>query len=71
MSVYAFKHIYGEDDELLYEVIKSTHVLADILADFEYDSEFVLYSALSVGSGWKEGKVGECKRIKGCDDNLE
>ena len=39
----AFKHIY-EDDDSLYEAIKSTPVFANIL--LEDDSVFVLYSAL-------------------------
>ena len=29
---------------------------------------FVLYDALSVGSGWEEGEVWENIWIKGCDD---
>ena len=41
----AFKHVY-EDDDSLYEAIKSTPVFANILADLEDDSVFVLYNAL-------------------------
>ena len=63
----AFKHIYKDDDSL-YDAIKSTPVFANILDDLEVDSVFVLYSALSVGSGWGEGEVGENIWIKGCDD---
>ena len=36
----AFKHIY-EDDDSLYDAIKSTPVFANILADLEDDSVFV------------------------------
>ena len=41
----AFKHIY-EDDDSLYGAIKSTPVFANILADLEDDSVFVLYNVL-------------------------
>ena len=41
----AFKHIY-EDDDSLYDAIKSTPVFANILADLEDDSVFVLYNVL-------------------------
>ena len=41
----AFKHIYKDDDSL-YEAIKSTPVFANILADLEDDSVFVLYNVL-------------------------
>ena len=41
----AFKHIYKDDDSL-YEAIKSTPVFANILADLEDDSMFMLYNAL-------------------------
>ena len=41
----AFKHIYKDDDSL-YDAIKSTPVFANILADLEDDSVFVLYNAL-------------------------
>ena len=41
----AFKHIY-EDDDSLYDAIKSTPVFAIVLADLEDDSMFMLYNAL-------------------------
>ena len=41
----ALKHIY-EDDDSLYDAIKSTPVFANILADLEDDSVFVLYNVL-------------------------
>ena len=41
----AFKHIYKDDDSL-YDAIKSTPVFANVLADLEGDSVFVLYNAL-------------------------
>ena len=41
----ASKHIY-EDDDSLYDAIKSSPVFANILSDLEDDAVFVLYNAL-------------------------